>query len=299
MGSIIGKGMDIAQMDMANRQYNKNADRNVKRQKGLMDYQQELAMENWENTNYKAQRDQMTKAGLNIGLMYGGGGAGGGTTGGGSIASSPTGAEFTTNENMQTMMQMELMKAQKENIDADTNLKGVQAGKTSEETRSLGVGIKNQETQNELMQIDKDLKSIELNFNQQTFNSSIEKYEAEVNKLIGEAESAVTKGEIDMETRDDQIKIIKQEAINRVLEGSVKEAGLRLTDAQIKKISNDIVNDNIRTQNDTNRVDIEALKAKLQEEYPSIMNLTGGMGMKILDAILGIGGKTMYPTNRR
>ena len=45
----------------------------------------------WEDTNYAAQVEQLKKAGLSVGLMYGKGGAGGATTGAGATGvSAPT-----------------------------------------------------------------------------------------------------------------------------------------------------------------------------------------------------------------
>ena len=45
-------------------------------------FNQKLAKEMWEYTNYPAQVEQMKKAGLNVGLLYKGAGAGGTTSGG-------------------------------------------------------------------------------------------------------------------------------------------------------------------------------------------------------------------------
>ncbi len=79
-----GLGM-IGGSGMSRKQYH--------RQKKLMGFQkehqmdlnrhgQELAMDMWNQTNYKAQVDHMKKAGLNPGLMYGSAGQGGSTNAG-------------------------------------------------------------------------------------------------------------------------------------------------------------------------------------------------------------------------
>jgi hypothetical protein len=76
-----GLGM-IGGSGMSRKQYH--------RQKKLMGFQkghqmdlnrhgQELAMDMWNQTNYKAQVDHMKKAGLNPALMYGSAGQGGST----------------------------------------------------------------------------------------------------------------------------------------------------------------------------------------------------------------------------
>ena len=60
-----------------------------------MELQRKMQMQMWEETNYAAQVEQLKKAGLSIGLMYGEGGAGGTTTGAGatgvSAPSAPSG----------------------------------------------------------------------------------------------------------------------------------------------------------------------------------------------------------------
>ena len=46
----------------------------------IKEEQRRMQMQMWEDTNYAAQVEQLKKAGLSIGLMYGKGGAGGATT---------------------------------------------------------------------------------------------------------------------------------------------------------------------------------------------------------------------------
>ena len=104
-------------------------------------------MKMWEDTNYSAQLAQMKKAGLNVGLMYGMGGGGGttasiqaGNVSGGNSAS----GSGEIGMGIQMGMQMALLKAQKENIEADTQLKQKEAGytggaKTAETEASAGL----------------------------------------------------------------------------------------------------------------------------------------------------------------
>ena len=88
-GALIGAGSQglgmLGGSRMSRKQYH--------RQKKLMGFQkghqmdlnrhgQELAMDMWNQTNYKAQVEHMKKAGLNPGLMYGSAGQGGSTNAG-------------------------------------------------------------------------------------------------------------------------------------------------------------------------------------------------------------------------
>lgn len=97
----------------------------------MMGIQNEHALQFWKDTSYDAQKEQLNKAGLNPGLMYGMGGGGGQSIGaGGAHVSGGTAAGRSGRESeegaaigMQLMSQMELQKAQKENIEADTKNK--------------------------------------------------------------------------------------------------------------------------------------------------------------------------------
>lgn len=150
LDSAIGQGMGMVFGGMQDRrqvrQQQKLQDQQIKGQKDMANYNQQLAMKTWEETNYKAQVEQMKKAGLNVGLMYGGGGAGGGTVasgGGGSVtgatASDPNSG---TGMGMQIASQIALMNAQKENIEADTANKKAGTGKATAETANTEFGNK-------------------------------------------------------------------------------------------------------------------------------------------------------------
>jgi hypothetical protein len=95
-------------------------------QKQMTDYNQQKALEMWEKTGYGAQKNQMKAAGLNPGLMYGMGGGGGQTAGVTPGNVSGGNASGNSGEAMGMAMmaaQMGLLKAQKENIEADTDEK--------------------------------------------------------------------------------------------------------------------------------------------------------------------------------
>lgn len=143
IGGAIGGLMDMA--------FGKARDkRQIRNQQALMDYQQKLAkemgqfnydmaMKKWEATGYGAQADQMKRAGLNVGLMYGMGGAGGGdsSTVGGSNSPSGAGMQYSDNTGMAmqlganvrlTEAQAKLAEAQAEKISGvDTDAVGEEA----------------------------------------------------------------------------------------------------------------------------------------------------------------------------
>lgn len=97
-----------------------------------MGAQKAMDLQMWKDTNYKAQVEEMNKAGINPALLYGKGGSGGTTIGssGGSVnaPSAPQGGGEIMGMMMQKA-QLDLMKAQKEATEADANLKNVDAAK--------------------------------------------------------------------------------------------------------------------------------------------------------------------------
>lgn len=105
----------------------------VENSKQLTDYNMTKNLEMWDKTNYEAQKAHMKGAGLNPALMYGMGGGGGTTAnvaaGSSSGGSAPSNSNSQGNAGMSmNMAQMGLLKAQTENIQADTHNKEAQAG---------------------------------------------------------------------------------------------------------------------------------------------------------------------------
>lgn len=107
------------------KQQQKLQDLQIAGQKQMMDYQQQLGLEMWEKTNYKAQLEQMKKAGLSPGLMYGKGGPGGSLampSGSVSGGNAPVGDPLRGGMGIQSMLAMEQLKqmrAQTRSIEID------------------------------------------------------------------------------------------------------------------------------------------------------------------------------------
>ena len=79
LGMALGR-MDANWQDKRQlRQQSRLQQMQIAGQKEMMNYQQQQAYDMWQKTNAPAQAEQLKKAGLNVGLMYGGSGAGGAT----------------------------------------------------------------------------------------------------------------------------------------------------------------------------------------------------------------------------
>ena len=129
-----------------------SADKQKRNQAELMGIQQQnqqqlnrqghqLQMDMWNKTNYQAQLKHMKKAGLNPALMYGMGG-GGGTTAGSQGGGSASGGQAVQMHPMD-MANIALLKAQTDNIKADTELKGSQKGVNEAQTEKIGAEFRN------------------------------------------------------------------------------------------------------------------------------------------------------------
>lgn len=119
-GQVIGFGLQALGQGMQRRQQEKlNKIQEASNQR-MMDYSNKKQLEMWEATSYPAQIEQMKKAGLNPGLMFGMGGSGGATTGGTTPLGVSGGNAQAPHMGAFDIAQLGLMAAQKANIEADT-----------------------------------------------------------------------------------------------------------------------------------------------------------------------------------
>lgn len=188
---VIGAGIGIATQGIENQQQlqqqQKLQNQQMQGQEALMKFQEGVQMDMWNKTNYAAQVEQLNKAGLNPALLYGKGGGGGMSVGGG--MPSTGGAQANNNANAamsgmgivsQQMAQLELMKAQKENIDADT------ANKKTENPNIVKTGA-----------------LIDANTNNAQANTALQK----ANTVIADAQGKIQQGTI-----EEQIRTLSQTA---------------------------------------------------------------------------------------
>lgn len=123
ISAAVAKGKDRRQLN----QQGKLNEQQIEADSKMLEIQNQKAYEMWQKTGPVGQMEQYGKAGLNAGLMYGMGGAGGQTTGTGSgsvgAPGAPRGSGREMEDSIGMAMQIGLMKAQKENIEADTKNK--------------------------------------------------------------------------------------------------------------------------------------------------------------------------------
>lgn len=213
-------------------------------QKEMTDYSYAKQLQMWKDTNYSAQMEQLIKAGLNPGLIYGMGGGGGATTGGGSGqvtgATAPTGgkeAQELMGMGIQAQLlksQRDLITAQKENVEADTANKQAEnpnipkQGQVLEaQAANLTQGIENQKAQQKYTEAQTDLAEIQKDIQGSEINDMKAVIKYGMRKLYSEMLSSEITANVDKET---QISKIKQ--AQATLAMTAMETYLKSTQAQ-------------------------------------------------------------------
>lgn len=186
-GNVIGQTIGLALQPLKNKmqlsQQKKLQKLQIQGDKELADYQQQQQFDMWNKTNIKAQVEHYKNAGMNPGLMYGMGGGGGTTTG----AGTQTGVTGATAEipqgmgiQMITSAQTNLMRAQAENLDADTaKKKGVDTKKIETEIGNLIASTENTKAKTTLTELQSDFQRLENKVKTATLDKAIARIEWE------------------------------------------------------------------------------------------------------------------------
>lgn len=268
-GGIIGAGMGLLMQKQNDRRQMEMQEKlnelQIKGQEHMTDYSYKKQMEMWKNTNYAAQMAELQKAGLNPGLMYGMGGGGGTTTGVGSgsvtggVAPSG-GGEIPTMMGMG--MQLQLLKAQKENIEANTAKTKAEASKTAVDENLSAMNVSKTGTEWEIL-----LK------NEQILTRTLE---SQIEKITGEGQSAWTKGKVDTTTVNEQI----DQKVNEAIQTSLKNAN----------ISQDTANKIIEIAQGWKHLSLEERKVQVQEQLAGgqLENKDQDQIINVINAIVGI-----------
>jgi hypothetical protein len=217
-----------------------NAKQQFGRQKELMHQQMmnqrqlnqqghNLQYEMWKKTNFAEQRKQLEKAGLNPALLYGNTGAQG-TTGsqsggsaGGGMAQMSQSAQFMGMESMLMAKQMEKMDAEILKLKEEAGyIGGAQTDLTwSQSDYYKDLGLKTQQ-ETELVKLQQSLTRA----NTKEVGEKIKNWIIE-NDIKGEAKESI-------------IKNYEMQAILTEVQGKLAEANITLTEAQEKKVKQDI-----------------------------------------------------------
>jgi hypothetical protein len=237
LGGIVGMIGQRKREDRAMRNQEKLMGVQHQNQMNLNQQSKDLALQQWKDTNYGPQVEEMRKAGLNPALLYGMSGGGGATTGGaqgGSAASGNAPAPQQMPMDMASMMQMSLIGAQKALMEAQANKTNVEADKlkgADTENVQANTALTNMKLANE--QIQKEIGT-------KTLEQVIDGIKANADKAQSEAASALVKKQIDQQTEEDQKKQIRENAILTAIKVGAEKQGILLSQAQIQNMEEQI-----------------------------------------------------------
>ena len=247
------------------RQQQKLNEQQLQFDKQKIDYQQEAAYKMWERTNYGEQVEQLKKANLSPGMMYGHSGAGGAITGSPSGSTNAPNAPAGAREIMDLQLlqtQKELMEAQARNLDADT------VKKSGVDTRQGEQNIENQILQGVILKYTG--KEAEAQFNMKNALRGVEMktYEDEMSARQG---LAGTIYELWQEGK------LKEKSLNEIEQIALQYANLREQKSKILK-EMDLLEKNTKGV-DLNNM-ITELELKLQQQTG--IDKTSATWLKIL-----------------
>lgn len=269
----------------------------IKGQKEMLDYSQAKQFQMWLDTNYKAQVEQLNKAGLNPALLYGKGGPGG-TIGSAQGSVSGGTAQQNPGEIQQMLgmgIQMRLLQAQEENIKADTKKKEVEAAKTAgvdtqqtiAQTSLLAQELDNKREDYQIKRLQQTMMNIENFEKQASQEDKLDYIEYQTKIAAKQLETLTNQLKITGATIQEQIQIIQKTAIQAGLQNELTKAqtgktksDIRVNDQQI----NNFIQQNMREwdkMTQTNKeIAIKQMLGEYQTDPVNTHNIT-----KLLDQI--------------
>lgn len=289
MGQAAGGGiLGLMLGGLANKQQFNQAERlqglQIKGQQQMADYNLQKQLELWNATNYKAQMEQLEKAGLNPGLIYGMSG-GGGTT----AAASPgqvTGQAAHKSDVMGIAMsaaQMGLLKAQKKNIEADTANKQAQTSavpaqieKTQTETKSINQGINNQQAQEVLTKLQARNQEIENEIKNYSKGTIEDILVLQASKLEKEISILTTQGMLDKQTANVKTDLLFAQLVKTGIETQAIKSNIEVNSAQIEKWANDIAQGWSSLDIKGKELKLQTIKTEIEQAKPGLWNVIGG-----------------------
>lgn len=247
-GAAIGAATQVGMLGLGFIGLKRREERADKRQKELMDIQnqnqralneqgQQLAMKTWNETNYEAQMEHMKKAGLNPALMYGKGG-GGGTTAAGSGGSAAGGQA----QQGQYIQQQNNMKMGIELMEAQSRIKLQNSQSNKNDAESIKIEAEGTKTylDNALtryLRSDRNNEEVFVEKHEQYGEGTI--HDASLTKSVNESEALRADQQIkNMEAEEQKAIVQRVESMVNAELGAAKKS---LTEEQTRKIYHDII----------------------------------------------------------
>lgn len=245
LGLLFGKSQDKRQL----KQQQKLTDQQVKANKDLADYQNELALQMWKDTNYGAQVDEARKAGLSMSIFGNGGGQGGSTAA--SVGSAGGGVADGAAAGQNAAQGMALLGAQLRNIEAQTE-------KTKVETKKIGGA----DTENTIAQTEYTRGAQTKNTEQDT-----KVKEALESNVMWDNELKEVAADIANKTKNFTVQQKEQEAIGAGVDNAVKRLGMKLDRRKVNALEETVRQQWDRLILERREVTVKELAQGVQEAF--------------------------------
>ncbi|AXH77323.1 MAG: DNA pilot protein [Microviridae sp.] len=301
ISTAIGAGGEVLGMltsqATAKQQYKRTQQLMSKQQHNQMALNQQgqnLQMQTWRDTNYPAQVAMLKEAGLNPSLLYGKGGGGGATTGSQGGGSASMGQAQQANPmGIESIMQMNIMKAQTELIEAQKNKTIAETPKTGNLGDTSIEGTKARAEADRASANESNMRSKAL----EIANAySAQEKETVIAKQAEETKKIALENQWTQEQWINNTKLLEREVLGKYLENELTKTKTDMTETQIKQIKTEIVQKWTELSQkatgldqEAQKIELEKFKAEIQNRYPSIMNVSGGLIQGALNQLEVIG----------
>lgn len=213
------------------------------------EYRRNLQM--WKDTNFGAQRNEMEKAGLSVGLMYGNGGGSAASTAGGT-ATQPSAPK--TNP-IEVGLQQQALGLQLKQIEAQNKLANAETAKTLAEANKIaGVDTKGQELSNKWQEIENRIQLSKENIAE----SNITEAAANAKKAVELWKQEALNTKYLDETQEERVTKLVSEIALLQKEGAVQDSIVDVNYNTARKIQKEV--DNFYYDMITKRMSAEAAK---------------------------------------
>lgn len=310
IGAIFGQAFAGYNDRRQIRQQQKLTDMQLQADQRMGDFNRMQQMKMWEDTNYKAQMDQLEKAGLNPAMIYGMGGGGGSTaqSSPGQVhgANAPSGGGEMT-QMAQTMTQMGLMRAQIENINADTEQKKaetankpLQGQQIQMQTESLAQGIENLKVQEKLTRVDTELRQVQASVARQTIMDQMQAIENEAIKGKEIIKQLQLDNQLSEAQMEDKINILKTNAVGALIENALRTEQITKTKEEVRQISNKILQEWTSLDIQAQDMLIKKTLGEYEINHPQVLKVLGGAIQRLANSLAKplVGEKIPEPKNK-
>lgn len=238
-------------------------------EKHMSNFQKQQEFEMWQKTGPQGMKKELKAAGLNPALMYGMGGSAGQTVGGGVPAvQGGSGTYIDTAgaaagmgiQGIRTMAELQILKAQKENIEADTKNKLAGNPNIGLEGENIQARTAGQKLANDIAELDKKLKSRTLDWN-------VERAFEEWTKIAEERNILTNKRIAQGEDGKNEVKKMEAEITLLGVQAALVEANKDKAVKEKENIESQIAARVTELAMAQNRIDIEQQLADWETSY--------------------------------